>query len=76
MVREKSTLTSFRKKEVKERFKIKLRNRFAVLQGKITEINNNELTIEKKLENIKSAYNETAEKVLGYKDKHRTKMDR
>ena len=56
----KINIDRLQKKEVKERFKIEPSNRFAVLQGNITEINNNGLTVEKKWENIKSAYNETA----------------
>ena len=67
--KKKIDIDQLQKKDIKEKFKTELRNRFAVLQGKAVEINNNEPTLEKKWENIKTVYNETAKKVLGYKNK-------
>ena len=69
----KIDIDQLQKKDVQEKFKIELRNRFYILQGNTQEINNNELAIEKQWENIKAVYNKTAEKILGYKNKQRKK---
>ena len=74
--KKKINIDQLQKNDIKEKFKTELRNRFAILQGKAVEINNNEPTLEKKWENIKTVYNETAKKVLGFNNKQRKKWIR
>ena len=53
--------------EVRQRFQIKLRNRFSCFGGESTE--GNEQEIETQWTNIKESYKKTTEEVLGYRKK-------
>ena len=62
--------SKLRQRAVREKFTLELRNRFSCLQVEDVEYNDanpEDSTVEKKWSNFKETYNQTAEKVLGYR---------
>lgn len=68
----KYDLRKLQQRSTREKFTLELRNRFSCLQVEDDEsnaANPEDSTVEKKWRNFKDAYNQTAEKVLGYRRK-------